>query len=79
MIYVTTIDGANFHGATATEIVRDMMRRAWFAPSCKVAYMREVADRIAMFNGQMVRHAGARVFLEDLQKAGLIKINRTTN
>lgn len=77
MIFVTTIDNAQFSGETARDVVQDMASRAWFRSDTKCAYMRDVAERLEMFNGQVIRSSGPRMFLDDLSKAGLIKITET--
>jgi hypothetical protein len=76
-IVVRTVDGAIFRGGSAAAVVRQMKRTNWSAPSRKVEYMEEVAERVWSMKRAVVRTDPAS-FLLDLRGAELLEIRVRT-
>jgi hypothetical protein len=60
---------------TAGQIVRAMAASSWFHEN-KLEYMHGVADRLELWNGQVIRYDSPLSFLLGLEHAGLILIEQ---
>lgn len=69
----TTVDGAQFEGATPEDVVRAMKADEWGAPDALADYMAETAKRVFSTTGVKVRTNAADAFLTDLLQAGFVK------
>ena len=74
-ITVNTEDGAVFSAVTARRVVSQMRRDNWNAPSRKLEYMQEVAERVRQMTDREVRTDTPAHFLADLQSAGALRVD----
>lgn len=75
-IIVETMDGAVHSGASFSEVVQSMRKRAW-GGSDSVGirgYMKQVAKRVMDWSKRHLRTATPEMFVRDMERAGLAKI-----
>lgn len=76
-MWIKTIDGQYFTGASALAVIDAMRDAAWFKEDSRAAYMQAVADRARIWNGSLVETHSAERFLTTLFNAGLIDKGET--
>lgn len=78
-IIVETMDGAVHSGASFSEVVESMRKRAW-GGSDSVGirgYMKQVAKRVMDWSKKHLRIATPEMFVRDMERAGLARIVRS--
>jgi hypothetical protein len=65
-------DGAVFSGPNEKVIVKQMQATDWNAPERKGEYMDDVAARVDTMLGLTIRTGSAKMFLKDMEVAGLL-------
>ena len=75
-IVIEGIDGHIYSGQNLRSALQAMRRGSWGVPARSLnAYMRQVAKRVYGWNKIVIRVNSERNFVDDLSRAGVIKIH----
>jgi hypothetical protein len=77
MITLTTNYGEQLTGITYPDLVRQLWTTARAREPDKLTYMAEVSRRVNVLNKAAIRTERCRLFLRDLERAGLVRITLT--
>lgn len=69
-----TYDGETLTGLTYADLTRQLWVTARNREPNKLAYMAEVSRRVSVMYAKSVRTERCRIFLRDLERAGLITL-----
>lgn len=70
---VVASDGATFEADTHEDLVIQMKLDMWIPPKTKEQYMKDVAKRTEIFNGETITYSDCRTFLRELLRIGVLK------
>lgn len=69
-----TNQGETLTGLTYPDLVRQLWVTARVREPSKLTYMAEVSRRVSVMHAKSVRTERCRIFLRDLERAGLIQL-----